>query len=41
LNPDGNDPGTFGYWLRLSMEELRKGGYQVTMDESVIKVYRF
>jgi hypothetical protein len=41
MNPDSNEPGSFGYWLRLSVEELRKGGYSFTMDESAIKVYRF
>jgi uncharacterized protein (DUF362 family) len=39
MNPEGKEPGTFGYWLRLSMEELQKGGYAVTMDETRIKVY--
>jgi hypothetical protein len=40
MNPDGTEPGTFGYWLRLSMEELRKGGYPATMDEKAIQVYK-
>jgi hypothetical protein len=40
MNPDGTEPGTFGYWLRLSMEELRKGGYSATMDEKAIQVYK-
>ncbi|MDR1901392.1 MAG: DUF362 domain-containing protein [Treponema sp.] len=40
MNPDGREPGTFGYWLRLTAEELRKGGYPVTMDEGKITVYR-
>ncbi|MDR2133592.1 MAG: DUF362 domain-containing protein [Treponema sp.] len=38
MDPDGREPGAFGYWLRLSMEELRKGGYAVTMDEKRIRV---
>jgi uncharacterized protein (DUF362 family) len=40
MDPDGTEPGTFGYWLRLSMEELRKGGYSATMDEKAIQVYK-
>jgi len=38
MNPDGTEPGTFGYWLRLSMNELRKAGIWATMDESEITV---
>jgi uncharacterized protein (DUF362 family) len=41
MNPDGREPGTFGYWLRLSMEELHKAGIPATMDENKITVYRF
>jgi uncharacterized protein (DUF362 family) len=41
MNPDGTEPGTFGYWLRLSMEELHKAGISVTMDENKITLYRF
>jgi uncharacterized protein (DUF362 family) len=40
MSPDGTEPGSFGYWLRLAMEELKKGGYPVTMDEAGITVYR-
>jgi hypothetical protein len=40
LDPDGREPGTFGYWLRLSMEELQKNGFPVTMDENRIRVIR-
>jgi hypothetical protein len=40
MDPDGREPGAFGYWLRLSMEELRKSGYPVTMDEKQIQVIR-
>ena len=39
MNPDGKEPGTFGYWLRLSMEELQKSGIKTTMDENKIGVY--
>jgi len=38
MNPDGNEPGTFGHWLRLSMQELYKAGIWTTMDESKILV---
>jgi uncharacterized protein (DUF362 family) len=38
MKPDGTYPGTFGYWLRLSMNELQKAGFKVTMDESEILV---
>ena len=38
MNPDGNEPGTFGHWLRLSMDELYKAGIWTTMDESQIQV---
>ncbi|MCL2806450.1 MAG: DUF362 domain-containing protein [Treponema sp.] len=38
MNPDGTEPGTFGYWLRLSMLELHKAGIWATMNESEIQV---
>ncbi|MDR2543757.1 MAG: DUF362 domain-containing protein [Treponema sp.] len=41
MNPDGAEPGTFGWWLRLSMEELHKEGIWATMDESEITVVGF
>jgi hypothetical protein len=40
MDPDSREPGAFGYWLRLSMEELQKNGYPVTMDAGAISVYR-
>lgn len=39
MSPDGKTPGTFGYWLDLSMKELHGAGFQATMDESKIEVY--
>lgn len=39
MNPESRSPGTFGYWLWLSMQEMVKAGYLVTMDESRINVY--
>jgi uncharacterized protein (DUF362 family) len=41
MNPDGTEPGTFGYWLRLSVEELHKAGISAVLDERNITVYRF
>jgi uncharacterized protein (DUF362 family) len=38
MNPDGTEPGTFGYWLRLSMNELHKAGINATMNEEEILV---
>jgi hypothetical protein len=38
MDPDGKEPGTFGYWLRLSVNELVKGGFNVTIDENKITV---
>ncbi|MDR1949799.1 MAG: DUF362 domain-containing protein, partial [Spirochaetaceae bacterium] len=40
MDPDSGEPGTFGYWLRLTVEELRKGGFPVTTDENRITVTR-
>ena len=38
MNPDGDEPGTFGFWLRLSMNELHNAGIWATMDEAEIRV---
>jgi len=38
MNPDGTEPGTFGHWLRLSMDELHRAGIWATMDESQMVV---
>jgi uncharacterized protein (DUF362 family) len=38
MDPDGTEPGTFGHWLRLSMNELHKAGIRATMNESEIRV---
>ncbi|MCL2808972.1 MAG: DUF362 domain-containing protein [Treponema sp.] len=38
MNPDGTEPGTFGYWMRLSMNELEKAGIWATMEEGNIFV---
>ena len=39
MDPDNTDPGFFGNWLRLSMDEIQKGGYRVNIDESNMNVY--
>jgi hypothetical protein len=39
MDPDNTDPGFFGDWLRLSMNELINGGYMVNIDESYMNVY--
>ena len=38
MDPAANEPGTFGHWLRLTLNELRKGGIPATMDENEITV---
>jgi hypothetical protein len=39
IDPDHTTPHSFGYWLRLSMEEIARAGYQVTVDEARMNVY--
>jgi hypothetical protein len=39
MDPKNNFPGKFGYWLRLSMMELRNSGYQTTIDTDSINVF--
>jgi hypothetical protein len=39
MDPENDSKGEFGNWLRLSMNELRKSGYNTTMDMNAIKVY--
>jgi len=38
MDPDGDHPGTFGHWLRLSMLEIQEAGFAVTMDEENMRV---
>jgi len=38
MNPDGNEPGTFGHWLRLSLNELNRAGIWATMDETIMQI---
>lgn len=39
IDPDNSSPGSFGNWLRRSMEEIRKAGYRATMDEGSMSVF--
>ncbi len=39
IDPDNTASHSFGRWLRLSMEEITRAGYQATMDESHMNVY--
>jgi len=39
MDPDNTASGSFGHWLRLSMEEITRAGYQATVDESYMNVY--
>ncbi len=39
IDPDNTAPGYFGYWLRLSMEELTRAGYLSTVEEGKMNVY--
>ena len=38
MHPDGTQPGTFGHWLRLSMNELHRAGIWATMNESEMRI---
>jgi hypothetical protein len=39
IDPENNSPGSFGYWLRLSMMELRGSGYRTTLNPDAMNVY--
>ncbi len=39
MDPDNRLKGSFGHWLRLSMEEIIRAGIWATMDEAHINVY--
>jgi len=39
IDPDNTASGSFGHWLRLSMEEITRAGYQATVDEPYMNVY--
>ena len=39
VDPDNMSTRSFGQWLRLSMQELDRAGYQATVDEAHMNVY--
>ena len=39
IDPDNTQHASFGQWLTLSMEEIKKAGYQKTIEESHMNVY--
>lgn len=39
MDPDNVRAGSFGYWLRLSMNEIVRAGYFSTVDEARMNVY--
>ena len=39
MDPDNTAPRAFGQWLRLSMQEISRAGYQTTVDEAHMNVY--
>jgi hypothetical protein len=39
MDPDNVSTRSFGQWLRLSMEELNRAGYQAAVDEARMNVY--
>jgi len=39
MNPDIVTRGSFGYWLRLSTDELNEAGYQTTLGDENIRVF--
>lgn len=39
MDPNNEDSGSFGHWLRLSMEEIRRAGYQSTVEEASMNVH--
>jgi len=34
----GTEPGTFGHWLRLSLNQMLAAGFNFTMDENEMLV---
>lgn len=39
MDPNNTSEGSFGQWLRLSMQEINQAGYQTTVDEARMNVY--
>jgi len=41
IDPDNTTPRSFGHWLRLSMQEISRAGFQATADEAHMNIYVF
>jgi uncharacterized protein (DUF362 family) len=39
MDPDNTESGFYGEWLRLSMAEIQRAGYQATVDEDYMNVW--
>jgi len=39
MDPDVDELGYYGRWLRLSMQEIQRAGYQATVDENQMNVH--
>jgi uncharacterized protein (DUF362 family) len=39
IDPENTEPRSFGQWLKLSMAEIKRAGYQTTLDESHMNIY--
>ncbi|MDD1752574.1 MAG: hypothetical protein LUQ38_05725 [Methanotrichaceae archaeon] len=39
IDPDNPESHSFGNWLKLSQQDIRKAGYKSNADENVINVY--
>lgn len=39
MDPNNTVSGSFGYWLRASMQEISRVGYQTTADEDYMNIY--
>jgi hypothetical protein len=39
IDPDNDEPGSFGKWLRLAMQEIKKAGHKAAVDDDQINTY--
>lgn len=39
MDPDHVEPGFYGEWLRFSMAEIKRAGYQATVDEAYMNIW--
>lgn len=39
IDPDNTPSGSFGEWLKLSLQEIKKAGHQATTNEDLMNVY--